>query len=241
MRKGLFVLYMFFVSCFGFSQDLISYNSTNALKHLTNSVVKISIEYITEDKITLALVQKRFVASGFSIYNIDNKKSLILTNQHVCSMKGKPTYTITLQSGEQTKAKFIRHDLFADICLLETEVVIPPLVLNGQNATQGERVVTIGGPDGVYPIIIDGFISGYYDIEMRNELDEDGHFEVHFRSQVMSAPIYRGGSGSPVFNVYGKVIGIVFAVQDEKEHIAYIVPVTEVFRFLDRSEYVYMH
>jgi len=218
----------------------ISYNSPVALKNITSSVVKIGVEYITQDKITLAMVQRGHFATGFSIVATD-AVSFVLTNKHVCAMGAAANYILTLQSGEKVLARFIRSDPFADICLLGTASVIPQLKLANDNASQGDRIVTIGGPDGVYPLLVDGLMSGYGNMDMRNEQDEDGEFEVHFRAQVMSAPVYPGSSGSPVVDVNGEVIGIVFAVRGEKEHIAFIVPISEVWRFLQIKEYVHMN
>lgn len=218
----------------------ISYNSPKIIKKATNSVVKISVDYISQDKITFATIEKAYFATGFSIATGDTV-SFVLTNRHVCDMEDKANYVLTLQSGEQVKAKFIKSDVFADICLLKTVASIPALTLSKQNASQGDRVLTIGGPDGVFPIIVDGIISGYHNINMKNEPEDDGEFEVHFRAQVMSAPVYPGSSGSPMMNTNGDVVGIVFAVRGEKEHIAFIVPVSEIWRFLDIEEYVHMN
>lgn len=218
----------------------LTYNSPKALKNITSSVVKISVDYTVQDKITLAVIQKAYFATGFSFKTTD-VVSFVLTNKHVCDMGPNANYTLTLQSGGKVSATFVRSDAFADVCVLKANGIIPPLTLAKDNASQGDRVVTIGGPDGAFPLLVDGLISGYYNMHMRNDADEDGDFEVHFRAQVMSAPVYPGSSGSPMLNVDGEVIGIVFAVRGDKEHISFIVPISEVWRFLDTSEYVHMN
>ncbi len=237
MRVSLIALCLFFVSCLS-PTNKITYSSPQSLNNITKSVVKISTLYTVEDKLTLAPVFKSYVATGFSVKNIEGNKSFIITNQHVCSMKQNSAYLLTLQTGERVTAKYIRVDAFADICLLEADAVIPPLKISEENASYGDRVITIGGPEGVYPVIVDGFVSGYYDIEMKNEPDEEGQFEIHFRAQVISAPTYPGSSGSPVFDTNGIVVGIVFAGLIDKDHITYMVPVNEVLRFLDRTKHV---
>lgn len=219
----------------------ISYNSSAILKKTTKSVVKINASYITQDKVTLATVQKAYWATGFSIATKD-AVSLVLTNRHVCEMGANANYILTLQSGNKIQAMFIKSDPFADICILKVKTVIPPLSLAKENSSRGDRVITIGGPDGVFPLMVDGLVSGYYNIQMKNNPDDDdGDFEIHFRSQVMSAPIYPGSSGSPVLNTNGDVIGIVFAVRGEKAHISFMVPVNEIWRFLNTEEDVYIN
>jgi len=241
MHKRIFsalALWSFFLTMGCACTPKITYNSPKALKNIIRSTVKIEIDYTVQDKITLATIQKAYVATGFSIMTTD-VVSFVLTNQHVCDMGPNATYTLTLQSGHKVQATFVRADPFADVCLLKANAIIPPLTLAKQNASQGDRVVAVGGPAGVFPIIVDGIISGYYNMHMRHEPDEDGNFEIHFRSQVMSAPVYGGSSGSPVLNMDGEVIGIVFAVRGEKEHIAFLVPISEVWRFLNTDEYVH--
>lgn len=243
MHKRIASVFMFLVFTMSMGcacAPKLGYSCAKAVKEITSSVVKISVDYVAQDKITLALVQKGYSATGFSIAATD-VVSFILTNKHVCDMGPNANYTLTLQSGGKVSATFIRIDPFADICLLKANGIIPPLTLAKQNASQGDRVMTIGAPDGAYPLMGDGMVSGYYNTHMKNDIDEDGSFEVHFRSQVMSAPVYPGSSGSPVLDVNGEVVGIVFAVRNEKEHIAFIVPVSEVWRFLDTGEYVHMN
>ena len=216
------------------------YSSPKAVAESAKSVVRISVDYISEDKITFSSVGRSYTATGFSIAT-QNDTSFILTNQHVCNMGASVSYVIRTQSGEKVRARFIRADSFADICLLQAVAVIQPLTLAKSNASQGDRVITIGNPDGVFPIIVDGMVSGYHNMHMQNDSDDDGRFEVNFRAQVISAPIYQGSSGSPVINIDGDVVGVVFAVRDGKEHIAFMVPISEVWRFVDLSEYVYMN
>lgn len=218
----------------------LSYNSPQLLKKMIGSVVRITTDYTVEDKVILAKVRTQMFATGFSI-DTDGKVSYILTNQHVCSMHSAAIYTLTLQSGEKVKATFVRVDDFADICLLKTPYAILPLHLSQSNAGQGERVISIGNPDGVYPIVVEGQVSGYFNIHMKTDAEDDNQFDVNFRSQIMSTPIYPGASGSPVMNTKGEVVGIVFAVRGEKEHISFMVPISEVWRFIDTSEYVQMN
>lgn len=239
MKKIIVIMYI--LSFFGCNQNSsqIEYNSGSVLNDLTNSVVLITKNYSTEDKITLSSTDKMFYASGFSIIT-DHSISYILTNQHVCNMRDAALYTITNSLGNKYKAEFIRIDPFADICLLKTKAVIKPIKLARKNALRGDRIFIIGAPDSVYPMIVDGIVSGYYNMHMKDDKtsEEDGEFEINFRSQVTSVPIYPGSSGSPAIDINGQVVGIAFATNYEKDHISFIVPISEVHRFLNVAENV---
>lgn len=228
-----FFIFMFGCAC----NNIITFNSPNINKRLASGVVLITKHYIARDSITLSLTDKKFSATGFSIFT-ENNVSYILTNQHVCNMKDVGEYMITTISGKKAEAKFVRVDAFADLCVLRAPIQIPALELAENNASVGERVMTIGAPTGVSPLFVEGMISGYYDIHMKNDPDEDGNFEVHFRCQITSIPIYPGASGSPVFDANGKVIGIVFATRIGAEHVSFIVPISEVKRFVEHVDYV---
>lgn len=236
------ILFIGFICSLLTGCNKFQYSSSTEIKHAIQSTVKISVEYVADDKITLSSTYKAYWASGFSIItDPDKNKSYILTNKHVCEMRQRANYELTLSDGSIMKAKYVLSDSFADICLLEANGVLSPLVLASQNATQGERIITMGAPDGAFPIVVDGLVCGYHDMHMQADSTDDGPFEVNFRAQIISAPIYQGSSGSPVLNVDGKVVGIIFAVRTNKEHIAFMVPISEVLRFLDRSEYVHMN
>jgi serine protease Do len=236
MYKKLTILcLLLFISCS--CTQKITYNAPQKLKELTKSVVKIETRYVLENKIKLVSEEKNLEATGFGFLTKYND-AFILTNKHVCSMQDKAGYVLTLYDGQKVKANFVRVDTFADICLLHANVSITSLKLARKDASRGDRIIVIGSPDGVYPVIVDGMVSGYYDMTMQDNEDY-GAFEVHFRSQVISAPIYPGSSGSPVFNVDGEVVGIIFAVKVDKEHITFMVPINEVLRFLNIDETVY--
>ena len=234
MRKSVILMFVLLIA--GCSKQ-ITYNSPEAILKITRSVVRITAEYVTDDRLTLAPIYAGSSGTGFSIAAGDkDRTSFILTNKHICSMEKAASYTLTTYTGIEVPAQFVAIDRDADVCLLRAKNTIAPLVLSDSDAILGERIIVVGAPDGIYPIVVDGIVSKYSYEHMTSEPYDNGPFEVSFRAQMISAPTYFGNSGSPVVGVDGHVKGIVFAVHteegSEKEHIAFMVPVEVVHRFL---------
>ncbi len=229
---------LFFICLLISSCHQLVNSNTLEVQSAIKSVVKVSVEYSELDNTMISSVNKKIYATGFSIVNDPLKNtSYVITNKHVCILKQNATYALLRSNGDVLKATFITDDEFADLCILKADGVIPPLELSSQNASQGEKILTIGSPAAVFPLVVEGLISGYHNVN--SYMVEDSKvFELHFRAQVMSAPIYAGSSGSPVLNSDGKVVGVVYAVANDKEHISFIVPVSELLRFIDKAEYV---
>ena len=74
-----------------------------------------------------------------------------------------------------------------------------------------ERAVVVGAPNGVFPIILDSYISKY-----KIEKEEIPFKEIDSDSEIMmlSQMFLPGHSGSPVISKDGKVCGIVFAASN---------------------------
>jgi S1-C subfamily serine protease len=90
-----------------------------------------------------------------------------------------------------------------DACVLfKLNHNIPPVVIldDYNKVSYGDRVYIVGAPGGIYPIITEGFVS----------MPISHHMPINVLNNKLltSAPAYSGNSGGPVFNRFGKVIGI---------------------------------
>ncbi|HTI66865.1 MAG TPA: trypsin-like peptidase domain-containing protein [Caulobacteraceae bacterium] len=148
-------------------------------------------------------VMQRSSGSGFFI----SPEGLLLTNNHVVEDDGE--ITVALKDGRELPAVIVGRDENTDLALLRVrdpadrnakfayvdfEVAAKPRV--------GDWIIAIGNPFGLGGSATAGIISAY-------GRDIDGGL-VDFIQ--LDAPINRGNSGGPSFDVYGRVIGVNTAI-----------------------------
>jgi serine protease Do len=140
------------------------------------------------------------LGSGFII----DPSGLIVTNNHV--IKGADTITVTLQDNTVLKAKLVGHDDKTDLALLKVDAAKPlPAVVFGDSdkARVGDWVVAIGNPFGLSGTVTAGIVSS------RGRSLDSGPYDDFIQTD---APINRGNSGGPLFDMDGAVIGINTAI-----------------------------
>src|SRR5580700_8325724 len=128
----------------------------------------------------------------------------IVTNNHVLANADK--VTVFFQDNSRHTAKVIGRDEKTDIALLkiDTSQKLPYVTWgNSDDAKVGDWVVAVGNPFGLGGSVTAGIISALgRDI---NEGPYDDFLQI-------DAPINRGNSGGPTFNLHGQVIGINTAI-----------------------------
>lgn len=199
-------------------------NQFNSRRALANSIVLVSVENETRSS----------SATAFAFKNTKNGTEL-LTNKHVCRFGDDAKYTLTAADGSKYKATFKRYSDSVDVCILSTDAFITRLKLSTYDAHSGDEILTIGAPQGVLAQYNKGFVGGYKFIQLDQE---DNSFVIAFIAQFVSCAVYPGSSGSPVFNSYGRVVGIVFAGQRGSDHMSLLVPISLVHQFLLNKENV---
>lgn len=209
-------------------------NSQLGRYKLSKSVVLIKVDSPNEDKLTGTTSEIFWSGTGFSILN-DGKYSYIITNKHVCYPMNTAKYTLIDISGANHRALYVKKDELSDLCMLKTLSYVPPVKVADGNALFGEKILIIGAPKGVFPMITGGYIGAYQDVSSEDFKQETVMNETFkFRSQLVSATIYPGNSGSPVFNEDGEVIGVVFGNNLEAGSIGFIVPIDLVKIFIKK-------
>ena len=136
--------------------------------------------------------------SGFFI----SQDGYIVTNNHV--IDGAEDIKIVTKDGAELKATVIGRDEGTDLAVLKVDGHDFPFV-NFENSVRprvGDWVVAVGNPFDLNGTATAGIISAY-----NRDIGES--FVDYIQ---IDAPINRGNSGGPTFDIYGRVIGVNSAI-----------------------------
>ncbi len=165
------------------------------------------------------------LGSGFVI----DPSGLIVTNNHV--IKGADLITVTLQDDTVLKARLLGHDDKTDLALLKVEPAHPlPAVAFGDSdkARVGDWVMAIGNPFGLSGTVTAGIVSS------RGRSFDNGPYDEFIQTD---APINRGNSGGPLFDMDGGVIGIntaIYSPSGDSIGIGFSIPSNEARTVIDQ-------
>ena len=141
------------------------------------------------------------MGSGFII---NQKKGLIVTNNHVIANAS--SITVILHDGTSLQAKLIGADAKTDLALLKVKTDIELKEVswgNSNNIKVGNWAMAIGNPFGLVNTVTLGIVSA-----IARDINA-GPFDDFIQTD---APINRGNSGGPLFNLDGEVIGVNTAI-----------------------------
>ncbi|HYF23919.1 MAG TPA: Do family serine endopeptidase [Caulobacteraceae bacterium] len=136
--------------------------------------------------------------SGFFI----SADGYIVTNNHV--VENAEEITVTLRDERELKATIVGRDEATDLAVLKVQGANFPFVQFNTQAQPrvGDWVIAVGNPFGLGGTATAGIISAYgRDIG-----------EAYVDYLQIDAPINRGNSGGPTFDIYGRVIGVNTAI-----------------------------
>jgi len=136
--------------------------------------------------------------SGFFI----SRDGYIVTNNHV--VENATEITVTLKDERELKAKVVGRDEATDLAVLKVEGDNFSYVEFETRAQPrvGDWVIAVGNPFGLGGSATAGIVSAYG----RNVGDQ------YVDYLQIDAPINRGNSGGPTFDIYGRVIGVNSAI-----------------------------
>ena len=140
------------------------------------------------------------LGSGFII----DPSGYVVTNNHVVGNAEK--VQVILQDNTKYVAKIVGRDPKTDLAVLKIKADKPlPYVTFGDSsaAQVGDWVMAVGNPFGLGGTVTTGIISA------RGRDIHEGPFDDFLQ---IDAPINRGNSGGPTFNLSGQVVGINTAI-----------------------------
>jgi serine protease Do len=164
-------------------------------------------------------VKLQSLGSGFII----DPSGLIVTNNHV--IDGADSISVTLADGTSLPADLVGRDTQMDIALLRVHADHPlPAVAFSRAAPAriGDWVLAIGNPYGLGGTVTAGIVSA------RGRDIDDSSSDDFIQTD---APINRGNSGGPLFNMDGAVIGIntaIYSPSGGSVGIGFAIPAEEV-------------
>ncbi len=138
--------------------------------------------------------------SGFII----SSKGLIVTNNHV--IENAKSISVVLEDGTRLQASVVGRDTSTDLALLRVNHSknLPAISWGNSDKTRvGDWVIAIGNPLGFGGSVTAGIVSA------RGRNIRSGPYDDFIQTD---APINRGNSGGPLFDLSGKVIGINTAI-----------------------------
>jgi len=152
--------------------------------------------------------------SGFII----SDDGYIVTNNHVSGDAEK--ITVRMTDGTEFAAELIGADPKTDLALLkiETDEPLPYVTFADGDVRVGEWVVAVGNPFGLRGTVTAGIVSA--DGRDIGSGPYDDFIQI-------DAPVNRGNSGGPTFNIQGEVIGVntaIFSPSGGNVGIAFAIP-----------------
>lgn len=139
------------------------------------------------------------IGSGFII----SADGYIVTNNHVVEGAGKVSVSMT--DGTEYTAEIVGSDPATDLAVLkiESDIRLPHVDFADGDIRVGDWVIAVGNPFGLGGTVTSGIVSA------RGREIGAGSY-VDFLQ--IDAPINRGNSGGPTFNLRGEVVGVNTAI-----------------------------
>lgn len=164
-----------------------------------------SVVEITTETMTTSFFYGQYVQSGAgSGVIIDADDGYIITCAHV--IQGASTVTVTLKNGKNYKAEIVGSDAKTDIAVIKISAknLVQAEVGNSDNLVVGQTAIAIGNPLGT----LGGTVSSGIISALNRDITIDGQ---GYSLLQIDTSINPGNSGGGLFDVEGKLIGIVNA------------------------------
>ena len=160
---------------------------------------------------------------------VDNKRGLILTNNHVIA--NAVQITVTLRDGRRLDAEVVGTDPETDVAVIKipTDNLTALKTSDSDNLRVGDFVVAIGNPFGLGQTVTSGIVSAL----SRSGLGIEG-YEDFIQTD---ASINPGNSGGALVNLNGELIGIntaIFSQTGGNIGIGFAIPINLALQIMEQ-------
>jgi S1-C subfamily serine protease len=162
------------------------------------------------------------VQAGQGSGYIHSPDGVIVTNYHV--IRGAKSLTVRVPAKESFRVdSVLAYSIEHDVAALQVPASLPALETEPLESVKvGDRVVAIGAPLGLESTVSEGIVSAVRDAGGTHIIQT-------------TAPISPGSSGGPLFNEYGKVIGIATAHMLDGQNLNFVIAVRHVSELLNQE------
>ncbi len=182
-------------------------------------------QFRNQPKNTTPQFQETGAGSGFFI----SSEGLILTNKHVVSDES-AKYTVLTQDGKQYDAKVVATDPVNDLALVKVDIKNAPTLTfaDSSKIEIGQQVIAIGNSLGQYAnTVTTGIVSGIG----RNIVAGGNNSSENLEGVIQTdAAINPGNSGGPLLNIYGEVIGVNTAIDQQGQLVGFAIPSNDALK-----------
>ena len=155
--------------------------------------------------------------SGFMV----DPAGLVLATAH--DLAGHQRVTLTFNDGTSSPGEVVRLDHLRDLALIEClagEWGFVPLSTGRNLLGMGESVFSIGCPNNLRGTLATGTING-----PPRRVNEQPYWQVNM-------DIFPGSSGSPVFDVQGRLVAMVKGRYRGTSTVGFLIPLETIYAFL---------
>lgn len=227
-----------------------------SLKYFDSTSYPKSVEELSK---TSVMIYSNSGSGSGVILSSNKKRSLILTNAHVCSMFVSESPTVSTE--DDKKLSVVNYKLYDkhDLCLVKVKENLGISIKVSNTSLLKYDIIRVAGhPLGLPTIVSIGNFSGDYTsiiyeghvpcTQDPKELDDSellsciltGKMPVfsEYKGKVLSIIIAGGSSGSGVFNEKGELCGLIFAARADRGTMGFAasVPLESIRDFLENQD-----
>jgi len=198
------------------------------------NAVKDSVVEITTESVQSGFGgYSQYVVSGAGSGVIISSGGYIITNNHV--IEGSSNITVRLTDGSEYRATLVASDSKTDTAVIsitprEGVALTPAVIGNSDTLLLGQTVIAIGNPLGkLGGTVTNGIISS-----LARDIAIEGSGTITLLQT--NAAVSPGNSGGGLFDLYGRLIGIVNAKSTGEgvEGISFAIPINTAWNVADQ-------